>query len=333
MGRRDTRGGGPSTKLVHHLISFLAVMLHNRSNPVPCMPTVVTPFAPQTPVAVGVMLAMTPSPLGAAAASMANGSTAVLAAKHGRAQTAATVGMPMVMKPFAPSGAAAGSTAKESSVPLVAEHSANSAIHPTLAPKPTMPTSPVTAASVASLTRIPAPTSASAQKHHQEVPSPQHNRKHNLTFCGNLHRQIVLPDEFLPLRKKDVTEDFCEKRFDYAPYIVLCSGGQVIFRTNNVENLPKNKATIHKYRQTLLALHGQIQQMGNQFYEKLIVESFQSSGLVKAGGFHSPQTYQDVLNILRSAIVAAKAKHNLGWLVVFIAEHFWSVMDDMKNEK
>ena len=61
--------------------------------------------------------------------------------------------------------------------------------------------------------------------------------------------------------------------------------------------------------------------------------SFQSSILVKKGGFHSPETYQDVLNILRSAIVAAKAKRNLGWLVLFIAEHFWSVMDDMGNEK
>ena len=61
--------------------------------------------------------------------------------------------------------------------------------------------------------------------------------------------------------------------------------------------------------------------------------SFQSSGLVKKGGFHSPQTYQDVLNILRSAIVAAKAKHNVGWLVVFIAEYFWSVIDDIGTEK
>ena len=94
-----------------------------------------------------------------------------------------------------------------------------------------------------------------------------------------------------------------------------------------------SKETIHEFQQTLLALWGQIHQIGNDFYERLLVASFQSSGLVKKGGFHSPQTYQDVLNILRSAIVAAKAKGNLGWLVLFIAEHFWSVMDDMGNEK
>ena len=36
---------------------------------------------------------------------------------------------------------------------------------------------------------------------------------------------------------------------------------------------------------------------------------------------------------MRSAIVAAKAKHNVGWLVVFIAEYFWSVIDDIGTEK
>ena len=300
----------------------------------------------------GMLTAMTPSaPSGAAAASMAsNESTVVSAAEHSAAKTSAAVGMPMAMTPSAPSGAALGSMANGSSVPSAAEHAADGAIDPTRAPKATMHTSPVAAASVASPTPTPAPTSAGAQKGHLEVPSQQHNRKH-LTLSGNHPGQFVIPHhlipaasvasptptviphDLIPWRKQDVTVDHCKKWFHFAPYLILCKGGKVTFRTDNVEHLPMNKETIHEFQQTLLALHRQIQRAGSQFYDKKIVESFQFSGLVKAGGFHSPQTFAEVLDILRSAIVAAKAKNNVGWLVVFIAEYFWSVIDNINTEK
>ena len=282
----------------------------------------------------GMLTAMTPSaPLGAAAASMAsNESTVASAAEHGAAKTSAAAGMPMAMTPSAPSGAASGSMANGSSVPSAAEHAADGAIDPTRAPKATMHTSPVAAASVASPTPTPAPTSAGAQKGHLEVPSQQHDRKH-LTLSGNHPDKFVIPNDLIPWRKQDVTEEFCKKWFHFAPCLILCKGGKVTFRTDNVEHLPMNKETIHEFQQTLLALHRQIQRAGSQFYDKKIVESFHFSGLVKAGGFHSPQTFAEVLDILRSAIVAAKAKHNVGWLVVFIAEYFWSVIDDIGTEK
>jgi len=129
-----------------------------------------------------------------------------------------------------------------------------------------------------------------------------------------------------------MTEDFCEERFNFAPYVTCRQGGKVIFSTDNVKPLPMNKETKHEYQQTLLAFHGEIQRLGRQFYEKKIVERFQNSGLVKCG-VHSPQNYQEVLNVLRSGTVRAKAKQNFGWFVVFICENFWSVMDDTSTEK
>ena len=109
-----------------------------------------------------------------------------------------------------------------------------------------------------------------------------------------------------------MTEDHCKKWFHFAPYLILCKAGKVTFRTDNVEHLPMNKQTIHEFLQTLLAFHDQIQRAGSQFYDKKIVESFQFSGLVKAGGFHSPQTFAEVLDILRSAIVTGKSQAQLG---------------------
>ena len=234
--------------------------------------------------------------------------------------------MPTAMTPPAPSGAAAASMANEST-DCAAQTPAAVGMPTTMTPPAP---SGAAASSVANESTMPsaaAPTSAGAQKGHQQL-----DQKH-LTFSCNHFRLFEIPQSFLPLRKKDVTEEFCEKLFDFAPYLTLFQGGQVVFSTDNVKPLPMNNATIVEFQQTLLALHHRIQRLGSQFYDNKIVKSFQTSGLVKTGGFHSPQTYGEVLNILRSGTVRAKAKHNLGWLVLFIAEHFWSVMDDTSNEE
>ena len=240
--------------------------------------------------------AMTPpAPSGAAAASMANESTdraaQTINVNVSLNATPAAVVMPTTMTPPSPSGATAASVANESTLPSAA-----------------------------------APSSAGAQKGHQQL-----DQKH-LTFSCNHFRLFEIPPDFLHLRKKNITSEFCEKRFDFAPYVTCCQGGQVTFSTDNVKPLPMNKETTHEYQQTLLAFHGGIQRLGRQFYEKKIVERFQNSGLVKCG-VHSPQTYQEVLNVLRSGTVRAKAKQNFGWFVVFICENFWSVMDDTSTEE
>ena len=247
-----------------------------------------------------------PAPSGAAAASMANESTDCAA------QTPAAVGMPTAMMPPAPSGAAAASMRKANeSTDRVAQ---TISVNVSLSATPAAVGMPTT------------PSSAGAQKGHQQL-----DQKH-LTFSCNHFRLFEIPPDFLHLRKKYMTEEFCAKRFDFAPYVTCCQGGQVIFSTDNVKPLPMNKETIHEYQQTLLAFHGGIQRHGRQFYEKKIVERFQNSGLAKCG-VHSPQNYQEVLNVLRSGTVRAKAKQNFGWFVVFICENFWSVMDDTSTEK
>ena len=302
------------------------------------MPTVVTPLgSTQTSAAVQMSTAMTPpAPSGAAAASMANDRAAqTINVNVSQNATPAAVAMPTTMTPPTPSGAAAASVANESTDRAAQTINVNVSQNATPAavvmPTTMTPPSPsgAAAASVANESTLPtaaAPSSAGAQKGHQQL-----DQKH-LTFSCNHFRLFEIPPDFLHLRKKYMTEEFCAKRFDFAPYVTCCQGGQVIFSTDNVKPLPMNKETTHEYQQTLLAFHAGIQRLGRQFYEKKIVERFQNSGLVKCG-VHSPQNFQEVLNVLRSGTVRAKAKQNFGWFVVFICENFWSVMDDTSTEE